>query len=156
MVISGLLMAAEARPAAKDVVIATVGASAALTGLVLVFLGMILPASNDAVTFKATRDPDDALHGLARGALKGISRAESLAILAFFIGMIDIGLGLAWLAIPGGHRLYVANVWVFVIELVAIGLIVVVGWGPLANIGFLSVLDRRDKSGSKTKAGGSA
>jgi hypothetical protein len=148
-----MIALADAQPVPKDVVIATLGASAALTGLMLVFLGLLLPASERALRFssqaavdaeekRAAVVADDVTAGLPEVAdtllektYKRLERAINLGSIALLLGLADIGLSLAWLALPGGHGLYIVSIWLFVLELFAIMVVVFFALPALSNLG---------------------
>ena len=101
-------LAAETAPEAKDVVVATLGASAALGGLVLVFLGIVI-ASYGTLPADAPKSVRDR------------ARRRAWPILAaFLVTMASVALGVVWLDAPGGHTLYQANFFVFLVEIGAI------------------------------------
>jgi hypothetical protein len=141
---------AGAQPVPKDVVTAALGASAALSGLMLVFLGMLLPASGSAeraylsAVDASMKRRDDAAAARAEGddraaeyldseeesysprtllmlkTWKRVDRAGNVVVVALLLGLADIALSMAWLALPGGHGLYIVSIWLFALELVAI------------------------------------
>jgi len=100
-------------PTPKDVVIATMGASAALGGLVLVFLGLVIAAYQALPrdTPKAVRDKR--------------SRPVWPVLGIFVLCVTSIALGFWWLEADGNSALYAANNAVFAAELV--GIVVVAG-----------------------------
>jgi hypothetical protein len=97
-----------ASPAPKDVVIAVLGASAGLGGLVLVFLGLVIAD----------------YQGIAGDAPKRVKnrakRAGPIAMGVFALSVASMGFGFAWLAAPGGDLIYHITIWVFVAELIAL------------------------------------
>jgi hypothetical protein len=95
-------------PSRKDVVVAIMGASAALGGFVLVFLGQLVSAyqSYPADTPKSVKDR-------RRGAIWPV-----LAI--FFLSVATIAAAFIWLAVPGGTCFYRGIVVTFAVELAAI------------------------------------
>lgn len=111
---------ADSAPAAKDVIIATVGASAALAGLILVFLGSVV-ATYQALPATATE--------------KTKARAKRPiwpSLVAFLLTMADVALGAIWLDANGSHTLYEINFVVFLIGIVAVaGLAIATAWGPI-------------------------
>jgi uncharacterized membrane protein len=110
-----------ADPSAKDVVIAMFGASAALGGLVLVFLGLVI-ASYQSV-------PADAPKSVKARA----RRAGPPIVVVFALSLASVGLSLAWLAASGGDLLYHIAIWVFAAELLALfGLAVGMTWKLLS------------------------
>jgi hypothetical protein len=102
------LLAASDAPGPKDVVIATLGASAALGGFVLVFLGLIV--SSYQAYPSNTPEP-----------VKASAREAGWPILALFVVCLaSVGLGFIWLEGGGGKTLYAVNDVVFAAELVGI------------------------------------
>lgn len=95
-------------PSRKDVVTAVLGASAALGGFTLVFMGVLISA----------------YQSYGEGATKAVKDRRRRAVWpvlgVFLLCIAGISLALAWLAIPGGSCLYHAVVWIFVAELAAI------------------------------------
>jgi hypothetical protein len=99
----------------KDVVLALLGASAALSGLVLVFLGLVGAAT---ATFPGGTKP----------AIVARARRPVYAVLASFgIGLACVVVATAWLILPhDNHSLYLAVVWLFFAQLAS--LIIATGW----------------------------
>jgi hypothetical protein len=93
---------------AKDVVIALAGASAALAGLVLVFMGMV---ASTLQSFPGATPPP---------VLAGYERALTATIMAFILALTSLCIDVAWLAAAAGHRLYVATLVLFGISVVGI------------------------------------
>jgi hypothetical protein len=123
---------ADSRPVPKDVVIGTLGASAALAGLVLVFIGLLRPAFRETW---ATGPKSAATVEQWKKALDGLRLALQIAIFAIPLVFASVGLSLAWLAIPGGHELYVVNIWLFVAALLAVFGVAVAGLIGLLRAG---------------------
>jgi hypothetical protein len=100
----------------QNVMSALLGASAALAGLLLVFLGFIVTASG-------TLDDDvpDAIH-------RSLRRAALVLLVAFGIGLISVALVTAWLVTATGNDepLYIVAVTLFALQLV--GLAVATSW----------------------------
>jgi hypothetical protein len=95
-------------PAPKDAVLAMLGASAALGGFVLVFLGFVLAA------YQAY--PADTVK-----AVKAKQRAAAWPILAVFAFCVaNIAVSLVWLAAPGHDCLYRVNLAAFGAELASV------------------------------------
>lgn|SRR5579875_1588385 len=94
-------------PTPKDVVIATMGASAALGGLVLVFVGLVIAAyqAYPADTPKRIKDK----HRQAVWPVLGVFVACSASV----------AVGFWWLEAPGNSTLYTANNILFAAELIA-------------------------------------
>ena len=98
-------------PTPKDVVIATMGASAALGGLVLVFLGLVITAYQALPrdTPKVVRDK---------------RRKPVWPVLGLFVLCVtSIALGFWWLEADGNSALYAANNAFFAAELAGIVLV---------------------------------
>mgnify|MGYP001366579013 CR=1 FL=1 len=98
----------------KDVVLAILGASAALTGFVLVFLGVMIASYQSYagdVPAPVTRP-----YRTMGGALYG----------TFGFSLITVALCLTWLALGGPAVLYGWTIGLFVVQLVAIFL--AAGW----------------------------
>jgi hypothetical protein len=92
----------------KDVVTAVAGASAALAGLVLVFLGVLVSAYQT-------------LLGRVREDILGRFRnAAWLSLGVFTLALASLALAVSWLDVDGGHRLYVVIVGGFFLELAAL------------------------------------
>lgn len=106
--VAPVFVIAEDVPVPKDVVVATLGASAALAGLVLVFLGMTVTTYQSF----AADDPPSVKAGY-KWSIIG-------AVVVFAIALGSVALGLIWLAAPGGTTLYHANIWLFAAEIVGI------------------------------------
>jgi hypothetical protein len=98
-------------PVPKDVVMAGVGVEATVAGLILVFLG-VLVSMYQALPATAT--------DTAKAPYK---RYSSFAFGAFLISVASLGLGIAWLAVPGGSGLYHVEIAVLVIQIVALALL---------------------------------
>src|SRR5712692_1386927 len=93
----------------KDVVLGALGAAAALAGLVLVFLGIIIAA----------------YQSYAGNAPASVVRPYRIAGVALFgtfsLSLVTVALCMAWLALGGHHWLYGWTVGFFVLQLVEIG-----------------------------------
>ena len=98
----------------RDVVVGALGASAALTGLVLVFLGIIIAS----------------YQSYAGNAPASVIRPYRIAGAALFstfgLGLATITLCIVWLALGGPVWLYGWTVGLFVFQLVAVFL--AAGW----------------------------
>jgi len=92
----------------KDVVIAILGASAALGGFVLVFLGILITSKESYGG--ATSDDVIRPYRLSGTALLG----------AFGLCLITVALSLLWLINGGSLGLYDATIALFAIELIAV------------------------------------
>ena len=100
--------------AAKEVVLAEVGAAAALVGFVLVFLGILV------TTYQTL------LGSLGRPALARLRLTAWAALAVAATGLLAIVLGCAWLLAGGGHVLYMTTAIVFFLELAAVLAIAIV------------------------------
>jgi hypothetical protein len=93
----------------KDVVLALLGASAALSGLLLMFLGLVVGAYGGL--------PGDT----PRSVKTPYRRTGTIILVAFAIGIVCLVLATCWLLqLTGGQGLYVATVCSFIAQLVAI------------------------------------
>jgi len=102
------MLASSDAPTRKDVVIATMGASAALGGLVLVFLGLVI-ASYQSL-------PRD-----TPASVKDSRKRPAWPVLGLFcVCVLSVALGFLWLLTPGGTALYAANTVAFAAELAGI------------------------------------
>ena len=93
----------------KDVVLAIVGASAALSGLVLVFLGLVVGAYGGLAgdTPKAVKKP--------------LRTTGWVVLVAFIVGIACAGAGTAWLImLDAGEPLYALTVILFLAQLVSL------------------------------------
>jgi hypothetical protein len=95
----------------KDVVITVLGASAGLSGLVLVFLGLVVGAYG----------------GLAGDVSKRVKaplrRAGAFVLVPFALGLLCVAVAIWWLLVPqGGFYLYVAMILLFLAQLAGLGL----------------------------------
>jgi hypothetical protein len=93
----------------RDAVVAVVGASAALCGLVLVFLGVLVTSYQGLLG----RDLSDRI-------LNRFKRAAWLALAVFVLALVVLALGVAWLDAGGGHTFYVVVLTAFFVELGAL------------------------------------
>ncbi len=98
----------------KDVVLGALGAAAALAGLVLVFLGIVIAA----------------YQSYAGNAPASVVRPYRIAGVALFgtfgLSLVTVALCMAWLALGGPQWLYGWTVGFFVLQLVAA--FVAAGW----------------------------
>jgi hypothetical protein len=105
---NGLQAAADLGPERKDVTSGILGASAALGGLTLVFLGIVIAGyrSYDSDTMKAVRKP---------------YRTAALRLLITFgASLVSVVLSIAWLAAGGGSALYVIALVIFGLQVLLI------------------------------------
>jgi hypothetical protein len=96
-----------ADPTRKDVVIAIMGASAALGGLTLVFLGLLISAFQGFSPVPAR-------------VRRAWTRTAVAILAAFLLTIATVGAALIWLSVPGGTCLYRVVIAMFAAELVAI------------------------------------
>jgi hypothetical protein len=98
----------------KDVVLGALGAAAALAGLVLVFMGIVIAAYQSYA-------------GNAPAAVVRPYRIAGIALFGTFgLSLVTVALCMAWLALGGPHWLYGWTVGFFVLQLVAA--FVAAGW----------------------------
>jgi hypothetical protein len=98
-------------PTHGDVVVAAAGASGALAGLVLVFLGVLVTTYQQLVG--AT--PDDVLARF---------RSAAVATLVVFVfSLASVALDVAWLAAAGGSGFFRVTLVAFFVQLAAIGVV---------------------------------
>ena len=96
----------------KDVVIAVVGASAALAGLVLVFAGVLVTSYQSLV----------GRPGITDATLERFKSAAWLSVAVFGVALLDLFLGVLWLDQSGGHSLYRFLVNLFYVELACLAI----------------------------------
>ena len=114
---------ADAGPAPTDTVVAILGSSSVLAGLVLVFLGLITSSLQAAVAELDQSKPTWKTFLSKAGKHDRIDAwlpVFFLVIPVFALTMMSIGLSLAWLAIPAGRLVYHVDIWVFAAELLLI------------------------------------
>jgi hypothetical protein len=93
----------------KDVVVALLGVSAGLAGLVLVFLGLVI------TTFRSFQAPTPA------AVLDPFRRATGMVLAAFAIGIACVVVASIWLVRLGENQgLYVATVVLFGAQIAAL------------------------------------
>jgi hypothetical protein len=98
-------------PSAKDTIIAIVGSSAGLAGLVLVFLGVLV------TSFQS-------LLGNVRDAtLSRYRNATWISLGVFALALASMSLGVTWLLAAGGHTFYVLVLIAFFAQVGALGLV---------------------------------
>jgi hypothetical protein len=95
------LLVATGAPVPKDVVMAVLGASAGVGGLVLVFLGVLI------TSFGAY--PGDT----SEVVLRPYRRGAWASVAVFAVSLVAVALSLAWLAIAQPHWLYLLTLVVF-------------------------------------------
>jgi hypothetical protein len=98
----------------RDVVLAVLGASAALAGFVLVFLGVVIASYQSYAG--GVPEPVIKPYRLAGGALFG----------AFGLSLVTVTVCLVWLVLGGSATLYGWAVGLFLAQLAA--LVVAAGW----------------------------
>jgi hypothetical protein len=92
----------------KDVVIAEIGAAAALVGFALVFLGILI------TTYQSL------LGRIAAEKLARFKTAGWISLLVTLLGLASVVTSTAWLIAGGGKAFYVATLVVFFAELAAV------------------------------------
>jgi len=98
--------------ASKDVVIAALGASAALAGFVLVFLGVV-------ITGLSSFPPET-----VRLVRMRYLRVAGVSVVAFLLSLVTVALAVVWLAYGQSRAVYHWTIWLFFVQL---GLVFVVG-----------------------------
>lgn len=93
----------------KDVVLALLGASAGLAGLVLVFLGLVATATGS-------------FPGGTKSAIVAKARRPVWAVLtSFSLGIACVAVATCWLlALNDPHALYLAAAWLFFAQLISL------------------------------------
>jgi hypothetical protein len=91
-------------------VLATLGATTALAGFTLVFLGVIITRYEETVPGASKR-----VRGQFSGPAAGL-------LGAFMLGLLTVGISFAWLVAGGGHGFYVLVVALFVLQLLSTAL----------------------------------
>lgn len=92
----------------KDVIIAILGASAALGGFTLVFLGIVITSY------------ESYSGGVADQVLRPFRLTGSVLLGAFALCLITVALSLLWLINGGSVGLYDVTIAIFAVELVAV------------------------------------
>jgi hypothetical protein len=103
----------------RATVLAIVSASAAFSGLVLVFLGVLVTSYQGL------------LGRVGEQTLHRFKNATWIALAVFLAGVVSVALGIAWLAAGGGHALYVFILVSFFMEL---GALAFVAWYSTARV----------------------
>ncbi len=93
-----------------DVVFATLGATTALAGFTLVFLGVVITRYEETIPGASVRVRSRFV-GPAGGLLG-----------AFMLGLATVGMSFAWLVARGGHGFYVVVVVLFAVQIVSTAL----------------------------------
>ncbi|HEV7943266.1 MAG TPA: hypothetical protein VGP17_10755 [Solirubrobacteraceae bacterium] len=102
-------------PSRNEVVLAAIGASAALGGLILVFLGVVIAG------YQAYPP------GTAKRLLSPYRKAGGAILGVFALSLLCSGLGVGWLATGGGGGpLYAAVLVSFFVSLAAISIVAVI------------------------------
>jgi hypothetical protein len=86
----------------KDVIVAVLGAAAGLAGLVLVFLGIVVS------TFQSYNPVD------AATVRPGFRRDAQVILGSFSLGLVCVGLSVAWLLTRNNQGLYIAAIVAFI------------------------------------------
>jgi hypothetical protein len=107
-----MLTAVDASPTSKDVVLAVIGASAALAGLVLVFVGILVTAYQGLI----------GKEGISDKTLDRFEGAAWVSFAVFCLALLSLALGVVWLDWDGGQTFYKVVVAIFFVEVVALGL----------------------------------
>lgn len=94
----------------EDVVIAATGASAAIAGLVLVFLGVLVTSYQQLL----------GVEGVSNRTLGRFKTAARLTFGVFAISLIALTLSTSWLVASGGKCFYVATLVFFFLQLGAL------------------------------------
>jgi hypothetical protein len=94
----------------QDVVLATLGATTALAGFTLVFLGVIITRYEKTIPGASAR---------VRGQF---SWPAGGLLFAFLMGLCAIAVSFAWLVARGGHSFYVMVVVLFWLQLLSTAL----------------------------------
>jgi hypothetical protein len=95
---------------AKDVVLAIFGATSALSALVLVFLGLI---AGGLGSFRPGVSPE---------VKRPYKVAAAVSLASFLLGVVCAALGTWWLVWHQPHRVYLAVVVTFVVQLALLAL----------------------------------
>jgi hypothetical protein len=95
----------------EDVVLAATGASAAIAGLVLVFLGVLVTSYQQL------------LGTASQKSLDRFKRASWLTLGVFIISLIALTLSTSWLVADGGKSFYVAALVFFFLQLGALAVV---------------------------------
>jgi hypothetical protein len=99
----------------QDVIVTVLGAAAGLAGLVLVFLGIVVS------TFQSYNAVD------AATVLPGFRRDAKVILGSFALGLVCVGLSVAWLLTRNNQGLYIAAIVTFIgqilLLMVAAGLV---------------------------------
>lgn len=91
-----------------DIVTAELGASAALAGLTLVFLGIVVSAYQSTVA------------GTSKRVLKRYTNPIALLFGTFVLSLTCVGLSLAWLLLDGGQAFHRLIAVLFVVQLAVV------------------------------------
>jgi hypothetical protein len=94
----------------KDTVVVIVGASAALAGLVLVFLGILV------TSFQTL------LGNVRETTLDRFKTATWMSLAVFALALASMVLGVTWLVADGGHRFYLVIVVAFLVQVGALAI----------------------------------
>jgi hypothetical protein len=108
------LSAAAALSARKDVVVGVLGATAALAGLVLVFLGVLVTAYQTLLG-----------SSVRTATLERFRRAAFVALVVFLTGLASVTVSTSWLVLGAGRSFYGAVLVLFFLELAALAVVAV-------------------------------
>jgi hypothetical protein len=95
----------------KDTVVAIVGASAALAGLVLVFMGILV------TSFQSL------LGNVRETTLDRFKTATWMSLAVFALALASMVLGVTWLVADGGHSFYLVIVVAFFVQVGALAVV---------------------------------
>jgi len=94
----------------REVVVAVVGASAAIAGFVLVFLGILVTSYQSLI-------------GRVSDATLGrFKRTAVASLIVFGLGLASLTVGMSWLVADGGHYFYVVVLVLFFAAVAAFAL----------------------------------
>src|SRR6266508_4226986 len=108
--------------ASKDVVIAALGASAALAGFVLVFLGVVITGLSSF--------PPETVRLVRRRYL----RMAGISVAAFLLSLVTVALGIVWLAYGQSGEIYHWTIWLFFAQLALVFVVGVVTTLPAVRV----------------------
>jgi hypothetical protein len=120
-------------PVPRDLVIAILGAGAALAGLILVFIGVLITTYQGVGGGLGPARPYD---------IKRLRWLLWISVGLFCWSLATCGLGLWWLAVGGRSLLYDLNLWWFVADLVFLALFAVFCVASLAHTHYEAAADR--------------
>jgi hypothetical protein len=106
-------LSAAALSVRKDVVVGVLGATAALAGLVLVFLGVLVS------TYQTL------LGRAMEKTLERFRRAAFVALVVFLTGLASVTVSTSWLVLGAGRAFYGVVLVLFFVELAALAVVAV-------------------------------